>query len=147
MIFDKLKVCLDRIKGQRVVYSRSGGGAGSILLINFINEDALWFWRYWEVIHNDVVIGCSNDDITPVIGKVAVAALQLEERKVLDVILYEDLSLRIFFDNHYELIIVTTIETRPEFIDLVNWEYCSPELDVCYTITSQNEVITSKYEE
>ena len=67
--------------------------------------------------------------------------------KVIDVILYEDLNLRIIFDNHYELIIVTTIETRPEFIDLENWEYCSPELDVCYTITSQNEVITSKYEE
>ncbi len=147
MIRNKLNNCLERIVGHHVLYSVSGGGCGSILLIRFNNKDALWAFRYWEVIHNDRVLGCSNDDITPVIGVVAVAAIQLEGRKVIDVILYEDLNLRIIFDNHYELIIVTTIETRPEFIDLENWEYCSPELDLCYTITSQNEVITSKYKE
>lgn len=69
---------INLLLGQKVTYSRTGGGAGSILLIKFENDCALWAWRYWEIIKGNQLIACSEDDDTPITGVMAVAARQLE---------------------------------------------------------------------
>ena len=71
---DSLKSDINLMLDQKVKYSRTGGGASSILLIIFEDESAVWAWRYWEISKGDQLIACSEDDDTPVTGVMAVAA-------------------------------------------------------------------------
>ena len=75
---DSLKSDINLLLDQKVKYSRTGGGASSILLIIFEDESAVWAWRYWEISKGDQLIACSEDDDTPITGVMAVAARQLE---------------------------------------------------------------------
>jgi len=132
--------------GNYVVSSNTGGGASSILLLKFDNDSAIWAWRCWEISCGEELIACSEDDDTPMIGKMAVVANMLKGKRVLDVKLVEEnLNLGILFDGNYELWLYTEKENRKEFLSVNNWEYEMPSLNLCYTVTSQVRIETSVY--
>lgn len=134
------------ILDKKVTYSRTGGGASSILLIIFENDCRIWAWRYWEISKNEQLIACSEDDDTPITGVMAVAGRQLEgavlEGLSLDNTNYQ---LGMLFDNGYELWLYPELEENEEFKSIVNWEFQIPTKDLCYVLTSQVEIKTRKF--
>lgn len=73
---------LKKLLGARVTYSRTGGGASSILLLNFSSCLSLWCWRYWEISQHNILWATSEDDDTPITGVMATAARLLENKTV-----------------------------------------------------------------
>ena len=145
-IIDSLISDINLILGKRVTYSRTGGGASSILLIKFENECAVWAWRYWEISKGDQLIACSEDDDTPVTGVMAVAARQLEGTILEDLYLDDTTyKLGMLFDNGHELWLYQELEEREEFKSVINWEYQIPTKNLCYVLTSQMEIKTQEY--
>ena len=143
---EHLKEDINLIRGKKVTYSRTGGGASSILLVIFDNKCAVWAWRYWEINKGDELIACAEDDDTPVTGVMAVAARLLEGTVMEDLYFDEStLHLGMFFDNGYELWLYPELEDCDEFKSLCNWEYQIPTKNLCYEITSQLEIVTRNY--
>ena len=143
---DSLKSDINLLLDQKVKYSRTGGGASSILLIIFEDESAVWAWRYWEISKGDQLIACSEDDDTPVTGVMAVAARQLEGTILEDLYLDDTTyKLGMLFDNGHELWLYPELEEREEFKSVINWEYQIPTKDLCHVLTSQMEIETGKY--
>lgn len=145
---ERIKGDLQTLIGKCVVSSNTGGGASSVLLLKFDNDNAIWAWRYWEISCGEELVSCSEDDDTPVIGKMAVAANMLKGKRVLDVKLVEEnLNLGILFNENYELWLYTEKENCKELLSLNNWEYEMPSLNLCYIVTSQVRIEMSEYSE
>ena len=145
---DNLKNDIKLLIDKKVTYSRTGGGVSSILLIIFDNECAVWAWRYWELTKDSQLIACSEDDDTPITGLMAVTAHQLEGAVLEDFYLDDtDYQLGMLFDNGYELRLYPELEECEEFKDLNNWEYTIPTKNICYVITSQLKIKSTKYYE
>ena len=145
---ERIKGDLQTLIGKCVVSSNTGGGASNVLLLKFDNDNAIWAWRYWEISCGEELVSCSEDDDTPVIGKMAATANILKGKRVLDVKLVEEnLNLGILFDENYELWLYTEKENCKELLSLNNWEYEMPSLNLCYIVTSQVKIETSEYSE
>lgn len=132
---DLFENCI-KLENSIITYSRAGGGAGSILLITTNADISLWIWCYWEIKESGTILANADDDATAIVGKVAIAARQLEGKKInkveLDPIYYD---LHISLEGDYELII--NCESQPEGEDypLNNWELSVEDLDVTYVVT------------
>lgn len=137
----KLEKDLIRIKGHEVIYSKTGGGNSSILLITLDNDYSLWAWCYWEIRRNEELVACSEDDDTAVVGKMARAANLLEKSRVIGIVLYDKYELMLTFSNGLELLFYTSEE-----YDFPNWEYWMPDMNRTYIITSKLEVKEEPYE-
>jgi len=129
---NKLLNDLRQIRGTTVTYSRTGGGAGSILLIKFSNNNRLWIWRYWELLKNGQIITTEEDDSTAINGKIALAAIQLENKSVEDIYL-NSYNIHITFSDGYSLLVYASID---DYNDLPNWKYSIPSKNLVYEITS-----------
>ena len=94
------------LKGDNIKYSRAGGAAGSILLIETENSNSIWIWCYWEIYHSGRLLATADDDATANVGKIAVAAKKLEGKRIeqieLSLIKYD---LIVYFADNWELII------------------------------------------
>ena len=131
---ERIESHLTGLIGQQVNYSSCGGGNGSILLLETNSKDCIWAWGYWRIYKGDTVLGCSEDDDTPITGKMAVAARQLEGSKIKDVILDKDtLDLSLLFENSCRWDIITSYNEQSS---LCNWEYWIKGINLCYKITS-----------
>ena len=129
---NKLLNDLRQIRGTTVTYSRTGGGAGSILLIKFSNNNRLWIWRYWELLKNGQIITTEADDCTAMTGKIALVAIQLENKSVEDISL-NSYNIHITFSDGYSLFVYASIDIDN---DLPNWKYSIPSKNLVYEITS-----------
>lgn len=127
---------LRQIIGTTITYSRAGGGVGSILLIKFSNNNRLWIWRYWELLKNNQIIATEEDDNTAMIGKIAIAAVQLENKSVENISI-NNYNIHITFSNGYSLFVYAT---RDLTNDLPNWKYSIPSKNLVYEITSNLNV-------
>ncbi len=129
--------------GQRVNYSCCGGGASSILLLETNNKNCIWGWGYWEIYKDGTLLSTSEDDETPITGKMAVAAHQLEGSIIKDVTLDEDtLDLSILFDNNCRWNILTIYN---EQTSKDNWDFCIPNKNLCLKITSHLNIEITNY--
>lgn len=143
---DNLKNDFYILRDKRVTYSRTGGGASSILLIKFENDCALWAWRYWEISKGDDLIACSEDDATAITGVMAMAAHQLEGTVLKNLYLNETTyQLGMLFDNGFELWFYPELEECEDFKNVINWEYQIPTKNLCYVLTSQLKIKTENY--
>jgi len=134
---------LQELIGQRVDYSRCGGGATSILLLETNNKNCIWGWGYWEIYKDGTLLSTSEDDETPITGKMAVAAHQLEGSIIKDVTLDEDtLDLCILFDNNCRWNILTIYN---EQTSLDNWEFGISDENLFFKITSHLNIEISNY--
>ena len=135
---------LQELIGQRVDYSRCGGGATSVLLLETNNnKNCIWGWGYWEIYKDGILMSTSEDDDTPITGKMVVAAHQLEGSIIKDVTLDEDtLDLSILFDNNCRWDILTIYN---EQTSLDNWEFGISDENLFFKITSHLNIEISNY--
>lgn len=140
----RLKNLLLELIGQRVHYSSCGGGASSILLLETKNnKNCIWGWGYWEIYKDDILMSTSEDDDTPITGKMAVAAHLLEGSVIKDVTLDEDtLDLSILFDNNcrWDILTIYNEQTSKD-----NWDFCIPNKNLCLKITSHLNIEITNY--
>ena len=124
---------LESLIGQKVIYSRAGGGNGSNLLQKYQNRDCIWSWcSYWEIYQSDKLIADPNDDITAVTGTVAVAAMMMEGKCLEGCCIdEEDLTLELHFEDD---IVYVICPEKSEDEDMSNWEITSKHLNVVYEV-------------
>ena len=133
---------LESLIGQKVIYSRGGGGNGSILLQEYQNEYCIWSWcSYWEISQGDKLIADANDDITAVTGTVAAGAMMMEGKCLEGYYLGKDLTLGLKFEDD----ICYFIYPEKEDEDISNWEINAKGLNVIYKVTKDLEIIKTPY--
>ena len=129
---------LESLIGQKVIYSRAGGGNGSILLQKFQNEDRIWSWcSYWEISQRGKLIADANDDIAAVTGTVAVGAMMMEGKCLEEYYLDEDLTLGLKFEDD----ICYFIYPEKEDEDISNWEINSERQNVAYEVKNDLKIL------
>lgn len=130
-----LESCL-KLENGIVTYSRAGGGAGSILLIATNTNISLWVWCYWEIKKSGTILANADDETTAIVGKIAVAAKQLEGKRICKVQLGPlNYDLHIFLEDDYELVINCESQPEGEGNSLNNWELSFEDLDITYIVT------------
>ena len=131
----KISKTLKQFEGNVVTYSRAGGGAGSILLIKSQNNISLWIWCYWEISHYDDLLATADDDTTAIVGKIAVAARQLEGKVIKWIKIDPDYyHLRLGFDDNYELFVGCESQPPEEEFPLDNWELYNQNTKINYVV-------------
>lgn len=134
------------MEGTIVNYSRAGGGAGNILLIESEMNFSLWIWCYWEIEKSGVMLANANGDTTAVTGEIAVAVRKLEGKRVLKVETDPTwYHLHIIFEDDYELFVYCEQQPDDESQPLNNWEFAVKNLDINYVITCDFSIKQEKY--
>ena len=130
------------LKGDNIKYSRAGGAAGSILLIETENSNSIWIWCYWEIYHSGRLLATADDDATANVGKIAVAAKKLEGKRIeqieLSLIKYD---LIVYFADDYRWIVNCESQPDGEKYPLNNWELIIKKLNTQYFVTCNFIVI------
>lgn len=127
---------LQMLKGKHIVYSKSGGGAGSIMQIIIENNNSIWIWCYWEILHSSKLLATADDDTTANVGKIAVAAKQLEGKRIEKIELTpQSYDLHIYIADEYELILYCESQPKGENYPLNNWELSIKDLKIHYSVT------------
>jgi len=138
---------IDKLIGRKVLTSRAGGGAGSILLIETEGESFFFIWCDWRIEKGDHVISTSLDDTTAVTGPVARSAKLLDNRVILSIEMTKQYDLIIKFEKEYCLRVFCLISySRAKENTLgLNWELSFPKEDLSFEITNKFEVRMTKY--
>lgn len=141
---EELEAVFEALIGDTVIYSRTGGGAGSILLITFKCDISIWGWSYWEIRRGDELLATADDDATAIVGKMAQAANRIEGKKLEDIMLDRQCDLILLFNDDIELVIFPYEKEDDEADEFVNWEvtvspirrnyYYSNELKLSYGV-------------
>ena len=141
----QIEQSIQKLIGNNIEYSRAGGAVGSILLINTENNNSIWIWCYWEILHLGRLLATADDDTTANVGKIAVAAKQLEGRKITGIELTQPCyDLHLYIDDEYELIIKCEGQPEEEKYPLNNWELSIKELMVHYSVTCKFTVMQER---
>lgn len=133
--------------GSQVFYSRTGGGASSIWLIQFENTASLWINCSWRIEHKEYVLATDNDDATAVTGRMAKSVKRLEGCVLLDYKLSPQNDLTLFFTKGYCCRIfanISSFEGKDEEKCMKNWEYCIEKLNVCLCVTNRFHLVPQK---
>lgn len=135
---------LQSMLGHHITYSRCGGGASSILLLHTDNNYSLMCWRYWEIsVHIDL-LACSEDDDTAIVGKMAVAARRIEDKKLLGFFIDDDFSLVLMFEEDITLTVFTEDFSG---VELIYWElYNTKRSPVTFIVNENGELIETECE-
>lgn len=131
-----LKIEIANTIGTQVLYCRSGGGAGSILLLKLSNGNRIMAWRYWEIYNNNNLLCTAEDDTTAVYGIISQTA-PLLENKIVENISFDLYHISIFLSDNYNLKIYSV---KDVYDDLPNWNYSIPDKNIVYEITSNLEI-------
>lgn len=131
-----LKIEIANTIGTQVLYCRSGGGAGSILLLKLSNGNRIMAWRYWEIYNNNNLLCTAEDDTTAVYGIISQTA-PLLENKIVESISFDLYHISIFLSDNYNLKIYSV---KDVYDDLPNWNYSIPDKNIVYEITSNLEI-------
>lgn len=131
-----LKIEIANTIGTQVLYCRSGGGAGSILLLKLSNGNRIMAWRYWEIYKNNNLLCTAEDDTTAVYGIISQTA-PLLENKIVENISFDLYHISIFLSDNYNLKIYSV---KDVYDDLPNWNYSIPDKNIVYEITSNLEI-------
>lgn len=134
---------LKSLLGKKVIYSRTGGGASSILLITFSNNASLWCWRYWEISQQNNILATAEDDDTPVTGTMAKAAFAIQNKTLIGFMIdiEHDYQLWLCFDDDLDLILFPEYETIKRFKRVINWELTVFSSKISYIVTSELKLI------
>ena len=116
----------------------------SILLIITDNNYSLWCWRYWEITVHIDLLACSEDDDTAIVGKMAVAARRIEDKRLLGFYIDDDFSLVLMFEEDITLTVFTE-----EFsgVELIYWElYNTKRSPLTFIVNENGELIETECE-
>lgn len=141
---------LSKAIDKTVTYSRTGGGAGSILIIEFENKAFYTINCTWRIEDNGIVITTSWDDGTPLIGNMNKNAEKLIGRKLLYYELTPQYDLKLHFENNLLVNVFCNIITsisEDEDVYNCNWDFSIPEKNIVANITGNYKIIYTKYQE
>ena len=140
---------LSKAIGKTVNYSRTGGGAGSILVIEFENKTFYTINCTWRIEYKGTVITTSWDDGTPLIGCMNKNVEKLIGKKLLSYELSPQYDLKLYFENDFVAnIFCSIIEHDPEEDSTYNcnWDFRIPEQDIIGYITGKYKIFYTKYQ-
>lgn len=133
---------------SKVISSSSGGGAGSLWLIEFENKESFYIYCSWRIEHNNQVLASSNDDIIPRTGRIARNVSKLEGQKFLSFSLTEQYDLTLNFEDNYCVRAFCDISysatENGENYD-TNWDYSVPDRDLTVSVTNYFKIKSGKY--
>lgn len=135
---------LKSLIGQKVIYSRAGGGAGSILRQEYQDGVCIWSWSsYWEIKQREVMIACADDeDVRPTVGVIAVGAKMMESKRLLGFDIDDALSLALFFEDDIDYIIYPL---KYDDIYLNNWQITVKKHNIVYCLNNDLKLMTEPY--
>lgn len=143
---------LKNIIGKKVIKSNSGGGAGSILAVDFDDGSYLFIYCSWRIEYKQKNIVASSDTIGPskysdspngVIGE---TVQKLEGNKVLSINLSPQYDLELSLENDYVLHAFCNLGHAQDDFD-VNWEFNRPNENISIEITKYFQVKEQAYNE
>lgn len=140
---------LSQAVDKTVTCSRTGGGVGSIWVIEFENDPYFMIYCSWRVESNEKVITTSNDDGTPHVGHMIVNTKKLIGNKLMSYTLSKQNDLILNFDNNFVVKVFCHMgfetEKTQEDYKYENWAFCIPSLDIAVTITTDFRQVYTKY--
>lgn len=146
----ELEKNLNNIIQSKVIYSRAGGGAGSIISMEFIckNNDiyTLWVECDWRIENKREkrIIATSMDSIEAITGRIAQSVLSLEGEIIESIELSSFYDLCVNFHNGICLNVFCILSYDYEYE--TNWYLANPKQNLVYEITNHFEVRKGKYE-
>lgn len=148
---EQLNDLLNSSLNQKVISSRTGGGAGAIWLIKFENNTNIMIWCTWRMERENLVLATSTDDSTAITGRMAVATnlLEKEQVKLLSYELSEQYDLILHFEKGYCARIFCDVsysqtEDGGDGLD-VNWEYSNVNTNTNVTVSNEYKLIFQNY--
>jgi len=144
----EIKNYLEKIKSLDIIKSTSGGGAGSILKIEFENFYNLFIYCTWRVEKNDEVLATSNDNSEAIIGRIPQKVKMFENKKVLSFELSNQFDLELKIEENYCLKIFCDVSywgTEDGGTYDSNWELGVPDEDLYFKINNHFGIETGKY--
>jgi hypothetical protein len=131
-----------------VVKSSSGGGAGSILKVEFNTNCYFFIYCTWRIEQNEHVIATSSDNIDAVSGRIAQSAKLLEGKRVLSIQTTKQYDLAINFEDNFCLNIfcdVSYSSTDNGGTYNLNWEFCTPDENKVISVDNSFKKIENRY--
>lgn len=138
----------DELINSNVTYSRAGGGAGSVLLIQFDKEGSaysLFIACTWRIENGDKVITTSADNTTANTGPMAKGVRLLEGQKVLSVQMNKFYDLTLKFENDLRLKLFCDLTPTNVYSSDANWDFSVIHEDKVFEVTSNFEIKKGKY--
>lgn len=137
---------LKELIGKKVIYSKSGGAAGSILRIEFEDKSYFFLWCAWriELGANKVIV--TSEDTTEVPGGLIQEKTPIfENNRVLKIDLKAHYDLDILFENDYRLRVFCNIGHSRNDYD-INWEFLVPNKNLAFTVNNHYKIIETAYD-
>ncbi len=131
-----------------VMYSRAGGGAGSIILMKFHKENSEFTLKIhcaWRIEDNNKVIATSAGNTTAMTGIVARGAKMLEGKVVSSVEISSFYDLCIKFEDGFCIRTFCDITYYNILSASVNWDFSIPGEDISFDITKGFKIRKGKY--
>ncbi len=137
---------LNNIIQSDITYSRAGGGAGSVIVIDLKKDDleySLWISCAWRIENKNQIIATSADDAKAVTGLIAKSAKMLEGKVIDSIEISPYYDLRIYFSDGFCLNIFCIFSHTSETDS--NWWLAIPDKDLSYEITNNFKIKKGKY--
>lgn len=136
--------------GETVTYSRTGGGAGSILVIEFEDKNYYTIGCDWRIEYNGAIITTSWDDGTPLIGYMNKNAERLIGNKLLSFEIFDHYDLKLYFENGFVVnVFCDNIKycSVEDSIYYSNWELSIPDKNLVGIITGHFNLVYTKFDD
>ncbi|GAB2025731.1 hypothetical protein [Lactovum odontotermitis] len=142
---------LQKLIGQKVVKSCAGGGAGSVMEVDFSDDSYFFIWCTWRIEQGGEVIVTSADTIAPSgyndsqNGFIGEKVPLLIGGEVVDVKLSPLNDLELLLSNEYRLRIFCDISySRDDYAH--NWEFNIPTKNLSIEVDNHFEIKESPYD-
>lgn len=140
---EQLKIEIANTIGTQVLYCKSGGGAGSILLLKLSNGNRIMAWRYWEIYKNGCLLCTAEDDATAVSGIISQTTILLENKNIYNINFDSRYNISIMLSDNFSLKIYSV---KDVYDDLPNWNYSIPNKNIVYEITSNLKIVCKSWQ-
>lgn len=134
--------------GKTVTYTRTGGGAGYIWVIEFEDENFYTISCNWRLECNGTIITTSWDDNTALIGHMNMNAERLIGNKLLSYEIGEHYDLKLYFENGFVISAFCDVLERcseEDSIFYANWDFSVPSQNIVGIITGHFKLVYTRY--
>lgn len=144
----KINDLLSMAIGRRLIYSRTGGGAGSIWVLELEGKMEFMIDCAWRIEYGDIVLTTCGDDSTPLTGRMNKSVEKLIGSKLLSYELLKHNDLILNFENDFLVRVFCSlgfeVEVKEDYPSF-NWCFSVPSLDISVTITDHFQETYTKY--
>lgn len=144
----KINDLLSMAIGQKVVYSRTGGGACSIWALRFEEKMRFMIDCAWRIEYGDIVLTTCGDDSTPLTGRMNKSVEKLIGSKLLSYELSKHKDLVLYFENDFVVRVFCDLGFEADIREdypTPNWRFSVPSLNISVTITDFFQETYTKY--